>query len=101
MRRHIDIDICPGISINLSKEEYDKFCIKLCDSLKEEIYISINRFENANKKIKEARNFMLEIRSLFYDEEESDFVWKKDIDEIDNEKLNSILNKYSSFLELE
>lgn len=90
----IDIDITEGVALHLTRDEYARFVSKLEPQLDKQVIDFIARNDKADKKMKTCRDFALEIRELFYDLE-GDWGIVKDIKDIDVDKLEDVLFKYS------
>jgi len=100
--RSIDIDISKGVSVHLYKDEYDNLCNLLCADLKEQFEISSKQLAKANETRKQCFHLTKEIREIFYDCESGDIAIRKELNEIDQDKLfYDVFDRYSRLLGFE
>jgi hypothetical protein len=99
-RRTITIDLPTNIAITLQNEQYDELISALELSMAEKVLECDNRVKNVEKKSETNREFIKEIREVFYEDLGSVF-FKRSVKEIDIEKIDAILEKYSSLLGFE
>ena len=95
--RSIDIDISEGVSVHLYQHEYDELCRLLCADMKEEIE-SAHKFDKRATELREqCWHLTKDLRELFYDCD-CDIALFKGIDDVPEDKLKEVLEKYSKLL---
>lgn len=99
--RSIDIDISDGVSIHLYKEEYDELIRLLLPSMEQEIKDAHAIQEKAMIQCRECWDFLKEVREHFYDCSDEEFCIRKELSEVDENKLFEALDKYSKLLGFE
>lgn len=99
-RKTIDIDLNESVTISLRNEQYDELMSALEVSNDEKIKFSDKRVENAINRTNNNIAFINDIRDVFYENYGSVHL-KKSLKEIDVEKLDAILEKYSALLGFE
>jgi hypothetical protein len=100
----VDLYLAENISVKLTKERYLQLVSELIPEMNDEVQASINRFNKANAMREECFRFIKDIRSIFYDDFDSDdFMFKKNIEKvIENEdQMTEMLEKYSRLLGFE
>ena len=92
-----------GVSINLSKEDFEA----LTNELGHEISKDLKKAEEVNEKywnnVKKLQELRRDIISIFWDggEDLDDYLFRKTVKEIEQEKLFETLEKYNKFLGFE
>lgn len=96
--RSIDIDIADGVSIHLYKCEYDELIRLLLPDMEQEIKNAYSLQRRAMKQRQECWEMVKAIRELFYDCSDEEFCIRKSMDEIEEDKLVEVLEKYRKLL---
>lgn len=96
--RSIDIDIAEGVSIHLYKCEYDELVKLLLAEMEQEIKNACIIQHRAIKQRQECWEMVKEIRGLFYDCHDDELCIRKSLDEIEENKLVEVLEKYHKLL---
>ena len=99
--KSIDIDLSPKVTISLRDEQYDQLVEALDASMAEKIKESDKYQARVEKRSKACRDFIEEIRDVFYDMEVPGFGLKRCLKEIDSDKLDELLDKHSKLLGFE
>lgn len=96
--RSIDIDISDGVSIHLYKEEYNELIQLLLPSMEQEIKDAYAIQEKAMIQRRECWDLLKEIREHFYDCSDGEFCLRKDLIDVNENKLFETLDKFSRLL---
>ncbi|UBD75695.1 hypothetical protein K6V26_04955 [Parabacteroides goldsteinii] len=96
--RSIDIDMTDGVSIHLYKQEYDELVRLLIPEMEQEIKTAYLIQYKAMNERKDCWNFIKEIRGLFYDDSDGEFCIRKSVDELDEDRIIEVLEKYKKLL---
>lgn len=96
--RSIDIDISDGVSIHLYKEEYNELTRLLLPSMEQEIKKAHAIQEKAMIQRRECWDFLKEIREHFYDCSDGEYCLRKELSEVDENKLFETMDKFSQLL---
>ena len=96
--KSIDIDISDGISIHLYKCEYEELIRLLLPDMEQEIKNAYSLQHRAMEQRQECWEMTKEIRELFYDCSDEEFCVRKSMDEIEEDKLVEVLEKYGKLL---
>lgn len=96
--RSIDIDISDSVSIHLYKEEYYELIRLLLPSMEQEIKDAYVIQEKAMAWRKECCNFLKEVREHFYDCSDGECCLRKELNEVNEDKLFETLDKFSKLL---
>lgn len=96
--RSIDIDITDGVSIHLYKQEYEELIRLLIPKMEQEIKTAYLIQDKAMNVRKDCWNFIKEIRGLFYDDSDEEFCIRKSIDELEENQIIEVLEKYKKLL---
>lgn len=96
--RSIDIDIADGVSIHLYRCEYDELIKLLLPDMEQEIKNAYSLQHRAMEMRKECWEITKEIRELFYDCSDEEYCIRKSVDEVEEDKLVEVLEKYHKLL---
>lgn len=96
--KSIDIDISEGVSIHLYKKKYDELIRMLLPSMEQEIKYAHATQEEAMNQRRECWDFLKEIREHFYDCSDGEFCLRKELSEVDENKLFEALDRFSKLL---
>lgn len=96
--KSIDIDISDGVSIHLYKCEYEELIRLLLPDMEQEIKNAYFLQHRAMEQRQECWEMTKEIRELFYDCSDEEFCIRKSMDEIKEDKLVEVLEKYGKLL---
>lgn len=96
--RSIDIDISDGISIHLYQEEYNELTRLLLPSMEQEITDAHAIQEKAMTLRMECWNFLEEVREHFYDCSDGGYCIRKELSEVNEDKMFETLDKFSKLL---
>lgn len=96
--RSIDIDIAEGVSIHLYKCEYDELIKLLLPDMEQEIKNAYSLLHKAMKQRQECWEMIKEVRELFYECSDEEFCIRKSLDEIEENKIVGVLEKYHKLL---
>lgn len=96
--RNIDIDIADGVSIHLYKREYEELVKILLPDMEQEIKNAYSLQHKAMKQRQECWEMIKEVRELFYHCSDEEFCIRKSMDEIKEDKLVEVLEKYHKLL---
>ena len=96
--RRIDIDIADGVSIHLYKCEYDELIRLLLPDMEQEIKNAYSLQHKAMEQRQECWEMVKEIRELFYECSDEEFCIRKSLDEIEEQKVVEVLEKYHKLL---
>lgn len=96
--RSIDIDISEGVSIHLYKKEYNELVNLLIPSMEQEIKDAYDIQEKAMIQRRECWDFLRDVREHFYDCSDGEFCLRKELSEVNEDKLFETLDKFSKLL---
>lgn len=96
--RNIDIEISECVTIHLYKKEYDELVSKLQPSMESEFKQALDYNKKATKRFKECRSFLDDLRQCFYDTSCGEFCIRKDMNEINEQEIFDLLDKYHELL---
>lgn len=96
--RSIDIDIADGVSIHLYRCEYDELIKLLLPDMEQEIKNAYSLQHRAMEMRKECWEITKEIRELLYDCSDEEYCIRKSVDEVEEDKLVEVLEKYHKLL---
>ncbi len=97
----IDIN---GIRIGLKKEDFNELIEKLNQTLKEDYNKASKVKTDYDQNVKKIRELRRDLIAVFWSGDQDDFdcfFFKREVKEIDQEKLWKILSKYNRFLGFE
>lgn len=93
-----------GVSISTSKKDFDSLVEKLGKHISDDLKKAREVREKYWANIEKLRELRRDIISIFWDGDQDDmdgYFFKKEVKEIDQEKLFEILEKYNRFLGFE
>ena len=91
-----------GISIGIKKEDFISLTEELSQKISEDLKKATEVREKYWENVKKLQELRLDIISVFWDgDPNDDFVFRKTVNEIDQEKLFEVLEKYNRFLGFE
>lgn len=93
-----------GIRISLKKEDFKELIEKLSDTLKEDYNKATQVKEKYDKNVKQVQELRRDLISVFWSGDQDDldsFFFRREVKEIDQEKLWQTLEKYNRFLGFE
>lgn len=93
-----------GIRISLKKEDFKELTEKLSNTLKEDYNKATQLKEKYDKNVKQVQELRRDLISVFWSGDPTQFdglFFKREVKEIDQEKLWQTLEKYNRFLGFE
>lgn len=93
-----------GIRISLKKEDFKELTEKLSETLKDDYQKATTIKEKYDKNVKQIQELRRDLIGIFWSGDQDDldsFFFKREVKEIDQEKLWQTLEKYNRFLGFE
>jgi parvulin-like peptidyl-prolyl isomerase len=96
------VQIAEGVTLDLSQEQYNELAVCISEKNEKDILEIKKASDRYFKTIEKNKNFINDLRAVFYSgDEDSDILFRKEIKDIDDESLYTLLEKHADSLGLE
>ena len=91
-----------GVSININKEDFNSLTEELSQNISKDLKKAIEVREKYWSNVKKLQELRRDIIAVFWDGgDDDDYFFRREVKEIDQEKLFAVLEKHNNFLGFE